>query len=246
MLHFTTGMTITDLARCPRCGTRRASRAAPLDLCPACLLTAALSIGDEPWPYQVTAPIGEDSRGVTYLAQRLAGGHEYVALKIHGPRDDAGEVLSRYRRWKPLLDRVRHAAVGKLLDAGLTAEGRLYVASEYVAGWSLAAPGSRASVGIDARASMARQLISAIEAVHAADVAHLKLDASKIKISSANGPHATILGLGSGLILDGGEARREADLLALVLLVRDLGFTVPERAYQTASAIGDAVSFPAV
>ncbi len=235
-------MTITDPARCPRCGTRRATSAASLDLCPVCLLTAALSMGDEPWPYQVTAPMGEDSRGVTYLAQRLAG--EYVALKIHAPRDDAAEVLSRYQRWKPVLARVQHAAVGKLLDVGLTAEGRLYVASEYVAGWSLAALGSRAPVGIDARASMARQLIAAIEAAHAADVAHLKLDASKVKVSMANGPHATILGLGSSLILDGREAQREPDLLALVRLLRDLGFEVPEHPYQAASAIGEAVSFP--
>jgi hypothetical protein len=113
---------------------------------------------DEPWPYQVTAPMGEDSRGVTYLAQRLTGAHEYVAIKIHAPRDDAGEILSRYQRWKPALSRVQHAGVGKLLDVGLTAEGRLYVASEYVAGWPLTALASRAPVGIDVRASMARQM----------------------------------------------------------------------------------------
>jgi hypothetical protein len=237
-------MTATDSARCPRCGTLPATGAASLDLCPACLLATALSMDDEPWPYQVTAPIGEDSSGVTYLAQRLAGARGYVALKIHDPRDDAGAVLSRYRRWKPALALVQHAAVGKLLDVGLTAEGRLYVASEYVAGWPLTALGSHASVGIDARATMVRQLIGAVEAMHAADVAHLKLDASKVKISTANGPQATILGLGSSLIVDGRQAEREPDLLALIRLVRDFGFELPERPYQTAAAIGDAVSFP--
>jgi serine/threonine protein kinase len=234
-------MTVTDPARCPRCGTLRA---ASLDLCPGCLLSTALAMDDERWPYQVTAPMGEDARGVTYLAQRLAGSHGYVALKIHAPRDDAAEVMSRYQRWKPALARVQHAAVGKLLDVGLTAEGRLYVASEYVAGWPMTILGSRASVGIDARASMARQLIGAIEAMHAADVAHLKLEASQVKISTANGPHATILGLGSSLIVDGREAQREPDLFALVCLVRDFGFELPERPYHTAAAIGDAVSFP--
>src|SRR5260370_33345220 len=94
-------MTITDPARCPRCGTRRATSAASLDLCPVCLLTAALSMGDEPWPYQVTAPMGEDSRGATYLAQRLARARHYAAPKIHAPLASATQVLSTHHPLKP-------------------------------------------------------------------------------------------------------------------------------------------------
>jgi hypothetical protein len=199
-------------------------------------------MGDEPCPYQVMAPMSEDSHGVTYLAQALTGARGYVALKVHGLRDDTEAVLSRYRHWKPALSRVRHPSVGTLVDVGLTAEGLLYVASEYVAGWPLAALGSRAAVGTGERAKMAHQLIGAIAAAHAAGVVHLKLDASQVKISTANGPHATILGLGSRLIVDGAEARPEPDLLALVRLVRDLGIELADRRYETAAAIGDAVS----
>jgi len=202
----------------------------------------ALSMDDEPCPYQVMAPMSEDSHGVTYLALALTGARGYVALKVHGLRDHTEVILSRYQHWKPALARVQHSSVGKLLDVGMTAEGLLYVASEFVAGWPLTALASRASVGIGERAKMAHQLIGAIGAAHAAGVVHLKLDASNVKISTANGPHATILGLGSSLIVDGAEARPEADLLALVRLVHDLGIELPEREYETAAAIGDAVS----
>src|ERR1700730_3877400 len=170
MLPSERATTATDSVPCPRCGALPATGAASLDLCPACLLATALSMDDEPWSYQVTAPMGEDASGVTYLAQRLAGARGYVALKIHAPRDDAGEILSRYRRWKPALARVLHPNIGKLLDVGLTDEGALYVACEYVAGWPMTALGSRAAVGIEARTEMARQLIGAVEAAHAADV----------------------------------------------------------------------------
>jgi hypothetical protein len=197
---------------------------------------------NEPCPYRVTAPMSEDSHGVTYLAQPLTGARGYVALKIHGRRDDVDAVLSRYQHWKPALARVQHPSVGKLLDVGLTAEGLLYVASEYVAGWPLTALGSRVSVGIGERLKMAHQLIGAIGAAHAVGVVHLKLDTSKVKISTANGPRATILGLGSGLIVDGAQARLEPDLLALLRLVRDLGIELPDRQYETAATIGDAVS----
>jgi RNA polymerase sigma-70 factor (ECF subfamily) len=46
-----TGMNPSSPLLCPRCGTVRAAQAAPLDLCPACLLTTALSMDDEP-PYR--------------------------------------------------------------------------------------------------------------------------------------------------------------------------------------------------
>jgi hypothetical protein len=171
MLHSTTAMTVGDASRCPRCGTLRPTDATSLDLCPACLLTTALS-----------------------------------------------------------------------MDAGVTAEGLLYVASEYVAGWPLTALPSRASVGIGERARMAHQLIGAIGAAHAAGVVHLRLDTSSVKIATANGPRATILGLGSSLIVDGAEARPEADLPALVRLVHHLGIELPDREYGTVAAIGDALS----
>ena len=223
MLHPIRGMPVTDATRCPRCGTLRATRAASLDLCPACLLTTALSMDDEPCPYQVMAPMGEDSRGVTYLAQGLTGVHGYVALKIHGPRDDADAILSRYQRWKPALARIQHPSVGKLLDVGLTAEGRLYVASEYVAGWPLTARSSHGSMGDDERAEIARQLTGAINAAHEAGLVHLSLAPSKVKISTANGPHATILGLGTILIVDGAEGEPAIDRLALARIIGEMG-----------------------
>ena len=86
--------------QCPRCGTVRAAHAAPLDLCPACLLATALSMDDEPCPYQVLAPIGEGASGVTYLAQALTGMGGYVALKILGRARTLDAVLSRYQEWK--------------------------------------------------------------------------------------------------------------------------------------------------
>ena len=210
---------------CPRCGTVRAAHAAPLDLCPACLLTTALSMDDDEPPYRVLTPIGEDARGVTYLAQALIGARGRVALKVLAPRDDVAAVLSRYRHWKPALDRIQHPGVGRLLDVGLTAEGRLYVASEYVAGWPLTALGSHASMETADRLDIARQLTDAIEAAHAAGVVHLKLDTSRMKISTANGLHATVLGFGSSLVIDGASGHPDIDRLTLARILGQLGVT---------------------
>lgn len=216
-------MMVSESPRCPHCGTVQTTHAGALDLCPACLLTAALSTDGDPCPYQILAPIGEDARGVTYLAQPLIEAHRYVALKIHGPRDDADAVLARYRRWKPILDGIEHPAIGKLLDVGMTAEGRLFVASEYVDGWPLAIVTGRASIGSDQRTEIARQLSDTLSAAHAAGVVHLKLDSAKIKVSTACGLHAAILGFGSGLIVDSLAGPPEVDRLALEIILRELG-----------------------
>ena len=99
----------------------------------------------------------------------------------------------------------------------------MYVASEYVAGWPLAALSSRVSVGMPERVEIARQLTGAVDAAHAAGVVHLTLDASKVKVSTANGPRATILGLGSSLIVDGASGQPDVDRLAPTRIIRDLG-----------------------
>lgn len=178
---------------------------------------------DEPCPYQIVAPMAEDERGTTYLAEALAGSRGYVVLKVLGPRDDADAMLSRYRRWRPALERVHHPHVAPLLDVGLTAEGALYVATAYAPGWPLSALASRPPLGMDVRQEIARQLSAGLDAAHEAGVAHLALDSTKVKVSTSNGPHATILGIGSRLVLDGASGDPELDRLALARLRHDLG-----------------------
>ena len=78
-------------------------------------------------------------------------------------------------------------------------------------------------MGMDGGVEMARQLTGAIDAAHAEGVVHLKLDTSTVKISTANGPHATILGLGRSLIVDGANGQPEVDQVALARLIRALG-----------------------
>jgi|KBSSwiS6_1023812.scaffolds.fasta_scaffold01184_3 hypothetical protein len=213
-------MNASEPIKCRRCGTAHAVQTS-FDLCPRCLLGNALAMGDEPCPYQVIAPIDEDAGGITYLAQGITRSHRQVALKIHGWRDDTEQVMSRYQRWKPVLARVRQRSASTLLDVGLTADGFLYQASEYVPGWPLSALESH-SVGMTDRKELARQLTAALDDAHAAGVVHLKLDTSKVKISTASSPHATILGLGSGLVVDGLEGSPDVDRLALTRILHQL------------------------
>jgi serine/threonine protein kinase len=207
---------------CPGCGSLRVTAAAPLDLCPACLLATALAVDGEPCPYQVVTPIADDGAAVIYLAQGLTVGG-YVALKVLNPRTDIDEILTRYRGFRETLALVRHRGLARLLDVGVTEDGRLYLASEYVAGWPLSTIGSRPAIPIEDRTAIVRQLTEAIGAAHAAGVAHMKITADRVKISTAGGIRATILGLGSALIVDGLDSSVPPDLTALAAIGHDLG-----------------------
>ena len=216
-------MTLESPPRCPRCGAPQTTRGVSVDLCPACLLSAALSMNEEPCPYQIVAPMGEDSRGVTYLAEALAGGGGYMVLKVYGPRDDAEAVLSRYRQWKPAIDRIHHPNVSGLLDVGLTADGALYSVTGYAAGWPLSTWASKPPLGLDARREIVRQLAAGLDAAHRAGVAHLGIDSTKVRVTVSTGPRAMLLDLGSGLVFDGAACDFNIDRLGLTRLGLELG-----------------------
>jgi serine/threonine protein kinase len=207
-------MTAGEPFRCPQCGTACLTLGSA-DYCPACLLRAALSDEGEPCPYQVLAPMAEDARGVTYLAQPLGPPNAYLALKVFGLCDDVGGVIARYRRWRPALERLRHPSIGRLVDVGATADGRLYVATDYIPGRLLTTPGVGTAMGAEGRAAIASQLTEALGAAHAAGLVHLKLDASKIRVSAAPEPRATMIGLGLALVVEGADGDPDVDRRAL-------------------------------
>lgn len=234
-------MRMTDPSNilCPRCGGSRVTRAD--GLCSTCLLTTALAVDDGPCPYEVLAPIADGRDSVTYLAQGLRGPRAYVALKIHSARADVADAVSRYARLKPTIDRVPDSMAAKLIDVGRTPDGRLYLASQYIAGWPLSAIDAHVTPDDARRIDLARQLLDAVAAAHEAGLAHLALGPTKVKCSTAAGPRATILGLGSSLIIDGAAPSQEPDLTALANLLGTLGVEVPGRAYSSAGDMRTAV-----
>jgi non-specific serine/threonine protein kinase/serine/threonine-protein kinase len=212
-------MTAPRPIRCPQCGRPRASEAATHGLCPACLFATAASLADEVWPYQVLAPIEQDAQGITYLAERHASSaRDFVSLKVvvDGNRE---AMLSRFRELQPALARLQHPGAAKVLDAGSTPDGSAYVASEYVAGPTLAGMASRHSLEHEARAEIARQMTEAVGAAHAAGVVHLNLDGSKVRVSTAGGVRARITGFGVSVIVADRAGNADTDLAALSLII---------------------------
>jgi serine/threonine protein kinase len=131
--------------------------------------------------------------------------------------------MARFAQWKAALLSLRHPHVAPMVDAGVTDQGAVYVASRYVGGSALTMVAAGQSVSPADRVELGRQLADAVGAIHSAGLVHLKLDASKVKVSVSGGAHLTVLGLGSALVIDGLDGPPEADRAAVARILSELG-----------------------
>jgi hypothetical protein len=185
----------------------------------------AASDADESLPYDIVTILAQDADAVTYLARGFVS-TTHLALKIVAAAD-VPVILSRIHTWKPRLETLRHPGISRLVDAGPAGTGRFYLATEYVAGSSLDYLLKHRTVTPAHRVAIARQLAEALTAIHDQGLAHMRLDTSRIKVADGGGVRATILGVGSGLIVGGLSPRPELDHAALMAVCRELGVPLP-------------------
>ena len=224
-----------DGSACPRCGRQRRVRTTAAELCAACLLDMALDVpdaageaeldADESLPFEIVTILAQDAEAVTYLARGFVS-PSHVAVKILTAPDEPA-MLSRIHTWKPRLERVRHVGISRFVDAGGAGPGQVYLATEYVAGSSLAYWLRHRPLSAPDRMAIARQLADALAAIHAQGLAHMRLDTSRIKVATSGGVRATILGLGASLIVGDLPPQPDLDVAALADVCRELGVAVP-------------------
>src|SRR5690606_15976715 len=81
---------------------------------------------------------GEGGMGEVWLARRDDGLYQgEVAIKTLLPHFARGALRERFLREAQLLGRVSHPNIARLLDAGVSAHGALYLVLEYVRGEAL-------------------------------------------------------------------------------------------------------------
>ena len=86
--------------------------------------------------YQVERVIARGGMGVVYLARQIGVGRE-VALKVLSPppdSDDSGSFEERFILEAQTLGALHHANIVTLYDFGRSADGRFYLALEYIDG----------------------------------------------------------------------------------------------------------------
>src|SRR5215207_9774449 len=85
-------------------------------------------------PFRILERIGEGGMGVVYKAEQREPVRRLVALKVIKLGMDTKEVIARFEAERQALALMSHPNVARVLDGGMTDNGRPYFAMEHVPG----------------------------------------------------------------------------------------------------------------
>lgn len=149
-------------------------------------LPSSLTAGTLVGPYRVTRLIGEGGMGVVYYAERADGQFDMpVALKVvRGGVAANPAFASRFLAERQTLARLVHPNIARLLDGGVTPDGRPFFAMEYVDGLPLTEHASQHALSRSARLSLFLQVCAAVQYAHEHLVIHRDLKPTNVLVTS--------------------------------------------------------------
>jgi tetratricopeptide (TPR) repeat protein len=153
-------------------------------------------------PWRLVREIGRGGMGVVYLAERAEGQFEQrAALKLLKRGLDTDEILGRFLRERQILARLQHPGIARLLDGGMSDDGRPYFAMEYVEGRPIVAACEAGGVPLDERLRLMGRVCDAVQYAHGNLVVHRDLKPSNVLLTASG--EATLLDFGIARVLAG-------------------------------------------
>jgi serine/threonine protein kinase len=139
--------------------------------------------GESIGPYKLLEVIGEGGFGVVYLAERREPMVQRVALKIIKPGMDSRAVIARFEHERQTLAVMDHPNVARVLDGGVTPNGRPYFVMEHVKGEPITAFADRQRLAIRERLALFIPVCEAVQHAHMKGVIHRDIKPSNILVA---------------------------------------------------------------
>ena len=125
--------------------------------------------------------------GEVWLASRDDGLYEgEVAIKTLHPYFSGGVLRDRFLREAQILGRLTHPNIARLLDAGVSRDGGVYLVLEYVRGAAIDAWCDEHKLDVDARLRLFLDVCAAVAQAHANLVVHRDIKPSNILVTEAS------------------------------------------------------------
>ena len=172
--------------------------------------------GDVVGPYRLIREIGHGGMGRVFLADRADGQFEQqVALKLVRSGPYGEEILQRFLRERQILARLQHPNIARLLDGGVTADGRPYFAMEYVVGEPITAYCDVRGLDVTARLTLFTAVCDAVQYAHQNLVVHRDLKPTNTLVTPDGEVKLLDFGIAKVLHESDDEDRFEATLTRL-------------------------------
>lgn len=133
--------------------------------------------------YKLLEQIGEGGMGTVWVAEQSAPVRRKVALKLIKPGMDSKAVLARFEAERQALALMDHPNIAKVLDGGITAEGRPYFVMEYVKGVPITDYCDSLKLSVSERLNLFVQVCSAVQHAHQKGIIHRDLKPSNILVA---------------------------------------------------------------
>ncbi len=154
-------------------------------------------------PFRVLDEIGRGGMGVVYRAERIDGQFEQqVALKLLQRTTEDPVRRSRFAQERQILATLDHPNIARLLDGGVTGDGRPYFAMELIDGRPIDRYCDRERLTIEERLRLFIEVGHAVESAHRQLVVHRDLKPSNILVDRDR--RVKLLDFGIAKLLDPG------------------------------------------
>ena len=147
--------------------------------------------------YGLRHKIGEGGMGEVWLAEQHHPVRRRVAIKVIKLGMDTREVVARFEAERQTIAIMEHPGIARMLDAGVTPEGRPYFVMEYVAGQTLLTYCDRVRLSVSQRLGLFLLICQAVQYAHQKAIIHRDLKPSNVLIGEVNGhPEPKIIDFG--------------------------------------------------
>ncbi|HEU4664036.1 MAG TPA: protein kinase [Dokdonella sp.] len=158
--------------------------------------------------YRLLRVIGEGGMGVVWLGERGDGAFEQrVAVKVLKRGMDTQAILRRFLQERRILARLHHPHVVRLLDGGMSGDGRPFYVMDHVDGVTLTAYAARERLDVVARVALLAKVAEAVAYAHAQLVVHRDLKPSNVLVDAGGEPRVLDFGIAK-LLEESGEQTR--------------------------------------
>jgi serine/threonine-protein kinase len=181
--------------------------------------------------YRLLREIGAGGMGAVWLAERADGMlRRQVALKLPRLAWDTPGLAARMVRERDILAGLEHPNIARLYDAGVDAQGRPYLAMEYIDGRPLDVYCNEHGLDAKPRLELFLQVARAVAHAHARLVVHRDLKPSNLLVTADGSVH--LLDFGIAKIIEGDpgrESARETQLTELAGRALTPDYAAPEQ-----------------
>jgi serine/threonine-protein kinase len=143
--------------------------------------------GDRVGPYRLLRLVGAGGMGLVYEAEPADGPSGRVAVKLIRAGIDTAQLVARFESERRALALMQHPNIARVLDAGVTGDGRSYFVMEYVPGTPLTEYCDRNLLPVGERLTLFATVCGALHHAHETGIIHRDVKPSNVLVAEENG-----------------------------------------------------------